>query len=283
MSQAIRILHVVLFVALWMSLGWLLHLTPYTYLLIGVPLCIIFQKLIRKQSLSSCWIRDCADLHFDKFTILLCAAFLVVPVTELIVTWSTSEWSLRLYFLCSIAGAFGAAFALRHFTKLAVRSLLLCLATAGIFNCALIILVALSKHFIKHESLHVSFHPARMLCAQFLILFPICFVIEEVAFRGILDSHIHHPSDTRSWLSSKSWFSATLLSMLWGWWHLPILPASHSASHIIGMLIGLPLVSLVPGVAFSLFWRRTGNLAVPALVHALIDAVRNVLVGIPSP
>ena len=57
MSQAIRILHVVLFVALWMSLGWLFHLTAYTYLLIGVPLCIIFQKLIRKQSLSSCWIR----------------------------------------------------------------------------------------------------------------------------------------------------------------------------------------------------------------------------------
>jgi membrane protease YdiL (CAAX protease family) len=29
------------------------------------------------------------------------------------------------------------------------------------------------------------------------------------------------------------------------------------------------------GIPLSLFWRRSGNLFVPAAVHALIDAVRN--------
>jgi len=31
------------------------------------------------------------------------------------------------------------------------------------------------------------------------------------------------------------------------------------------------------GVFLSLSWRRSGNLAVPAMVHAFIDAVRNML------
>jgi hypothetical protein len=47
----------------------------------------------------------------------------------------------------------------------------------------------------------------------------------------------------------------------------------------VGMLeIGLVLLfhSLV-GVPLSLFWRRSGNLAVPAFAHAWIDALRDSL------
>jgi membrane protease YdiL (CAAX protease family) len=281
MSQTIRILHAVAFLAVWMSLGWLFHLTAYTYLLTGIPLCLIFQKWVRREPLLSCWVRNSPDFHFDWTTLLLAAGFLILPVTDLVATWSQSDWSLRLYFVSAAAGAFGAAFALRHFTKVALRSLLLCLATAGVFHTALIVLIALLNHFMKHESPSGSLHPVRMLGGQFFILFPVCFMVAEVAFRGVLDSHIHHPEDSASWLSPKSWGSAALLSVLWGWWHLPILPASHSASQLIGLIIGLPMVMMVPGIAFSLFWRRTGNLAVPAFVHALIDALRNVLIGVP--
>jgi membrane protease YdiL (CAAX protease family) len=100
---------------------------------------------------------------------------------------------------------------------------------------------------------------------QFLVLLPICFVVEEVAFRGILDSHIHHPQDSRPWLSAFS------LSAMWGWWHLPITPASDFGV----ALVMLPIVHAMVGIPLSLFWRRSGNLFVPAAVHALIDAVRN--------
>lgn len=281
MPQAIRILQAAAFVALWMSLGWLLHLNPYTYLLLGIPLCLVFQKFVRRQPLSRCWVRDRADFRFDKRALLIAAVFLIVPVMALISTWSKSGWDIRMYYLCSMVGAFGAAFTLRYFTRVALRALVLCLSTAGVFNCGLIVLLAHFRHLHKPAFSPIVAHPAAMLSEQFLILFPICFVVEEVAFRGILDSHIHHPADSRSWLSPNSWFSAALLSVLWGWWHIPIFSSFHSVFRNAGMIVGFPLVSLVPGIAFCLFWRRTGNLAVPAFVHALIDAVRNVLLGVP--
>jgi membrane protease YdiL (CAAX protease family) len=280
MSQKIRILQAMLFVAVWMSLGWLFHLTTYTYLLIGVPLCIIFQKFVRRKPLMSCWLRDKPDVRLDWLTLIIAVVFLVVPAGNLILCWQKFGWALRLYFLGCIVGAFGAAITLRHFTKLAVKSLLLCLATAGVFNCGLVALAALARHFVQHEPLITTHHPAVMLVEQFLLLFPVCFVMEEVAFRGILDSHIHDGSS--SWLSANSWLSAALLSTLWGWWHLPILSVSQSVAQTLAMIVVLPLFHLVPGIAFSLFWRRTGNLAVPAFVHALIDVVRNVLIGAPT-
>ena len=35
------------------------------------------------------------------------------------------------------------------------------------------------------------------------------------------------------------------------------------------------------GVPFSIYWRRSGNLLVPGVPHALIDAVRNALMVLP--
>lgn len=279
MSQKFRILQAILFVVVWMSLGWLFHLSAYTYLLIGIPLCIIFQKFVRRKPLMSCWLRDKPDVRLDWLTLLIAVGFLIIPARDLTEYWHKSGWALRLYFLCAIVGAFGAAITLRHFTMTAVKSLLLCIVVAGGFAGGVFALGALARHFLQHQPLFTSHHPAIMLVDQFLVLFPVCFVMEEVAFRGILDSHIHDGSS--SWLSANSWLSAALLSTLWGWWHLPIVPA-HSVAQTLAMIVILPLFHLVPGITFSLFWRRTGNLAVPAFVHALIDAIRNILIGAPT-
>jgi membrane protease YdiL (CAAX protease family) len=35
------------------------------------------------------------------------------------------------------------------------------------------------------------------------------------------------------------------------------------------------------GIFLSIYWRRSGNLAVPGVTHAVSDSVRNVLVGVP--
>ncbi len=51
---------------------------------------------------------------------------------------------------------------------------------------------------------------------HFLLFFPVCFVLEEVTFRGMLDSHLHRPGE------SLRFTSALLGSILWGLWHLPI-------------------------------------------------------------
>jgi membrane protease YdiL (CAAX protease family) len=281
MSQKIRALHVALFVAVWMSLGWLLHLNAYAYLLAGIPLSIAFQKLVAKRPLVNCWVCD-VPFRSDRLTTLLIIALLLVPVMDLFIFWPKAGWDLRFYFLACIFGAFGAGFALRHFTKVAVKSLLLCLATAGVFNCATVLLGAFINQHFRHHPLPIPPHPVAFFGDQFLLLFPVCFVVEEVVFRGVLDSHLHQPQDSSSWLSPKSWISAAFLSILWGWWHLPMLSAHQPVSKIIVMIVFMPLVSLVPGIAFSLVWRRTGNLAVSALVHAFIDAVRNACLGLPS-
>ena len=38
-------------------------------------------------------------------------------------------------------------------------------------------------------------------CKFIAIYFPVTFVLEEVAFRGALDAHIHHDGDGRGWQS----------------------------------------------------------------------------------
>jgi len=61
---------------------------------------------------------------------------------------------------------------------------------------------------------------------------------------------------------------------MWGWWHLPITPGPALGAGI----IAFPITHAMLGIPFSLFWRRSGNLLVPAAVHALIDAVRNTVI-----
>ena len=105
---------------------------------------------------------------------------------------------------------------------------------------------------------------------SFVLYVPVCFVLEEVVFRGALDSHVFQPGD------KGQWWTAFFVSTLWGWWHLPIAGAT-GISQLVTLLVVLPCIHIAVGVFFSLSWRRSGNLAVPATVHAFIDAVRNML------
>jgi membrane protease YdiL (CAAX protease family) len=86
-------------------------------------------------------------------------------------------------------------------------------------------------------------------------------MVEEVAFRGALDSHVRHPGEGGgSTIRAYGVVSAFFISVLWGLWHYPILPQ-------------VPIWQLLPAqVAMarsSLFWRRSGNLMVPGFAHAL--------------
>jgi len=263
MTQAGRFLQAILFISAWMAMGWLLHLDPYGYLLLGIPLCLVFQVCVRRQPLSSCWVRGSTRFRLDLPGVLLALVFLAVPIWELTREWKGGSWPVRLYFVAGLFGAVGVAFAARRFTMASVRSLAICLATAGVLGCGWMLLATMAQH---HP---VALTQKRMLfgLGQFLVLLPVCFVMEEVAFRGVLDAHVHHSQDARPWLS------ALLLSAMWGWWHLPIVPAQ-----MIGVgLIAFPITHAVIGIPLSYSWRRGGNLLAPAIVHALIDAFRNAL------
>jgi membrane protease YdiL (CAAX protease family) len=93
----------------------------------------------------------------------------------------------------------------------------------------------------------------------------VVFAMEEVTFR-MLDSHLHEASRGRGVLS------AVFIAAAWGLWHLPI------SGEVTWQTIAALLCIHVPyGVCLSLFWRKTGNLVVPGLCHALGDAIRNAI------
>ena len=83
---------------------------------------------------------------------------------------------------------------------------------------------------------------------------------------GALDAHLHRPGE-------RFHFTSALLgSLLWGLWHLPTLPAESRGPEAVIALLG---VHVLIGVPLAIYWRQSGNLAVPAFTHAMIDAVRN--------
>ena len=104
--------------------------------------------------------------------------------------------------------------------------------------------------------------------AKYLLLyFPLTFLIEEVAFRGALDAHVHHAGE------GQAWHSAFFVSALWGLWHLPI----SGGLPLPLLVLELLAVQCLIGVPLSFAWCCTRNLAGPAFAHSAIDAVRNAL------
>ena len=264
--QGARYLVVFGVVAGWMTLGWMFHLKPNEYLLLGVPLLAVFQLGIARRPISELWIRPASPAPFVWWGVPVAIVFMIAPGLGLVDRWAVAGWSGRLWYFCAIVGAMPLAFALTRFSRETLKSLLLCLATGGVLGVLLMLGTAFLRHRLDDLSLRQLWSGGR----QFLLYLPVCFILEEVFFRGGLDSYLHRPGDKLPWLS------AAFLSVLWGWWHLPISPA-HNVVQVLVLAFLYPIIHCLPGIPFSLFWRRSGSLLVPAAVHAFIDAVRNAL------
>ena len=266
LPQSVRYVVVLAVVSVWMALGWLLHLNPNQYLLLGVPLLWFFQVAIARRPISELWIRPSAPAPFVWWSVPVAILFMIAPGLGLVDRWAGAAWEVRLWYVCALAGAVPLAFALTRFSRATLKSLLLCLATGGLLGMGYMLLIAFFRGRLGDLTWAQLEHGGQ----QFLLYLTVCFVLEEVFFRGGLDSYLHCPGDKLPWLS------AAFLSVLWGWWHLPISPV-HNVVQVLVLVVVFPLVHALPGIPFSLFWRRSGNLVVPAAVHALIDAVRNML------
>ena len=268
-NQPLRYLQATAFVGIWMTMGWVYHLDGNSYLLIGVPLVVAFQVFIRKKPLVALWVRDATRFRLNHWGIILAFAFTVLPINDLVDLFKSSSGSLNmpviLWKICCVVGAFGVGFSLGHFTRQTWKSLLFCMATAGVIGCGIMIGPAL----LNKHSIDLTGHKVLNGLRWFALYFPVCFVIEEVAFRGAIDSHVHQPGDKLPWLS------ALYISAIWGLWHLPIAGVKEIPVIVVAML--LMSVHMATGVFLSFGWRRSGNLAVTSAVHALIDAVRNVV------
>ncbi len=266
-SRARRLTDGVGFVAVWVALGYLLPVGAEAYLLLGIPLTVLFQVGVRRRPLRELWVRDPAPYAGPVRRDLAVAGLLAL---------APAYWGLRLipdgrpvvigWYVAAVLGAGVAAYALRSTSVRAMlRSAALPTAIGVVGNVVVIGAVQLAT------GTSVDLLAAVGSVAKWLVIyFPATFVIEEVAFRGALDSHVHRPGEGRGWQS------AVFVSVLWGLWHLPVAD---------GMPLPLLVGSLVAwhclvGIPLSLAWRRSGNLAGPAFAHAAMDAVRNGLLGL---
>jgi len=187
-------------------------------------------------------------------------------------------WMLAPSLVCSIAGAFPAAFALRQQRKGAIRQALPSFIAAAAVGSTLCALLALAQG----RSIGVISTRLPLLFGQFLIMFPLGFTVEEVVFRGALDTHVTQGPNS----PARKWGSAIFVSILWGLWHLPETSIVWSSLHLpdvsSGQRLGLAaagfvVIGILVGVPLSFCWRKSRTLVLPAAAHALMDAFRNSL------
>lgn len=271
MDTARRYIEVLAFVALWMALGWMFHLDTNSYLLIGIPLVVLFQRFVCQRPLRQLWVRDAAAFRLGLVGSIIAVLLILAPGYDLIfVAVPKKSWIVVLWFLCAVAGAVFAAFAITQQRASAARRALPSFISAVLIGMAIMATSALASH----HNIGVPLSKLFLLLKQFLLYFTVTFVLEEVAFRGALDSHIYQlPTDGQR-RGTSAWLSAIFVSALWGIWHLPLLPTGGAVAFAaaIPMLI---IVHTLTGVPLSFCWRASGTLVLPAAAHALIDSYRN--------
>ncbi|MBW0105099.1 CPBP family intramembrane glutamic endopeptidase [Pseudonocardia sp. KRD291] len=253
------------FVAVWIALGYLLPIDTDAYLLLGIPLAVAFQLLVRRRPLREVWMRD-GDRRFrlDRAGLALAVLLVVTPVLLMVDAVASGTWTMIAWAVAAIAGAFPAAWALRSTGPVATLRAALPTLLVGIPLLALIGGVPLFLSGRPIDPLAMLGHAAYWA----LLYLPVGFILEEVAFRGVLDAHVQRPGERRGP------GTALLVSVLWGLWHLPVSPPGQP---IWLTAISLVVVSVLIGIPMSYAWRRTGSLAPSSLAHAVYNGIRNAL------
>jgi membrane protease YdiL (CAAX protease family) len=270
-----RVAECVAFVVVWVAIGFIFDLgsslnRQSLYVVIGIPLTIVLQLYVRRRPLQELWVRNGPKVETRTVIVPIVIVLLAVPI-YLLVREVDDGPGFVLYDLALLVGALGVGYAAKQFTDLTWRDLAQCLGTAGLIG----VLGALDI-YADTSTAHpfASAFDAPALRDFFISLatyIPALFVVEEVTFRGALDSHVHHPGERHGIRS------AALVSLLWSWWHLPLTVNQG----VVKSLLTLPIYMVPMGIFLSIYWRRSGNLAVPGVTHAVSDSVRNVFVGVP--
>jgi hypothetical protein len=276
-SRPLRFLVVGLVVAVWCLLGFLLHLSIAEYQLLGIPILLIFQLGIHRQPLRTLWVRAGPPLRLDVWFIMLWILFSLFPAYAVIREIIQMQLANAAEYSMAIVGAFGMAYALRAMQARTWLQLGLCVLTVGIIGLLPQFLSLILPHIVHIHTPHpvATAQPTLLqgveIAAEWFLIAPVGFVVEEVFFRGALDTYLHRGEKGIGWLS------AIFVSALWGVWHLP--GQTLTSGNFISAVVGTVLPSILVGVPLSFWWRKSGNLVVNNTAHALLDAVRNGLAG----
>jgi len=261
-------------VAIYVLLGSALRLDANAYLVLGVPLALGFQRFVARAPLRAAWVRDGEPFRFERRLVVRAIVFALAPLLSIVDVIHLRSWPAAAAVVAGVVGAFGLAYARGAVPRGGLARLL-----RGAVVAAVPAIVVLGGYALLHEeTLHVQL-PTWGVAAvvggiSFAQYVPVCFAVEEVLFRGVLDSYVAQASDGPRARAA----TAVILSALWGLWHLPlVLKAGMGASAVASMVGLMLLVHVVAGLALTAAWRWRGTLLVPAVAHALVDAVRNAL------
>lgn len=269
-SRPRRVAEGLAFVATWVVLGYLLPFGSESYLLLGIPLTVAFQVLVRRRPLRELWVRDAAvGASLARRDVAVTGLLAAAPAYWGIRAFEGGNPVIIAWYAVAVLGAAAAAYSLRS-TSLGAMLRAAALPTAvGVIGNVVVIGAIHLATGTPLDGLTLVGGVVKWL----VIYFPATFVIEEVAFRGALDSHVHHSGEGRGLQS------ALFVSVLWGLWHLPVSDGMPFMPFpvLVAALVGW---HCVVGVPLSRAWRRSGNLAGPAFAHSAMDAVRNALLGL---
>lgn len=256
----IRYLQTLIFMTVYICLGFILRLKTEAYLLLGIPLTFAFQLFIIRQPIHKLLLRDEQKFHLNKLGWTITLFFLIYPVYK--TTTDVLRDNLTLAHLgfnfATILGAFCAGFCYSKLTKKTTQDFLFCFAITALIRTSLYFLP-----FLTGKS-DFNFDYIRGI-KSLLTYIPVAFVVEEVIFRGMLDTYIHPDKNKLGLLS------ALFISLLWGLWHMPL----SNGETAIWLVAASSMTISLWGIILSIFWRRSGNLAVPGFSHAFADAIRD--------
>ena len=245
----------------YIALGFAFRLGAEAYLLLGIPITIGFQTLVVRQPLRSLWLLQAPPMTFTPRSIAATVVLAIAPAIVAVGGVRDGDLALVGWGLAAMVGAIGAVYALRVMDRDAVR---LTIRTTLITGAVLVgVMVA---YRLATGGFNGNLAAALTTTVISLLTYlPVVFVMEEVLFRGLIDTYLHGstPGPDRA--------SALYGSALWGLWHLPV------AFLALGVLTipYLVVVHTTMGYFMVTAWRRTGNLAAPGVSHAVIDALRN--------
>lgn len=265
------------FVVGWIVLGSLGHMSPNAYLLAGVPLTILFQRLVHGQPLWRAWVRTGPRPPLDGWGWACAVALALLPCLALIQQhpWPAAQGPLprdlevQAWLLAAGVGGVVAGHVLRGQSAAAWRR---CAPyTAMAVLCGGIIFTVAGWQGGHLGRLAPGAGGAGPLLGATVMYFDVAFVVEEVAFRGVLDPYLLGGARSQA----AQYASALAGSALWGLWHLPLLGGPDSVDIVTVLRVVLTHASF--GLVLCFAVRAAGTLVPGALAHALSDAYRNLL------
>jgi len=258
-----RYVVVALVVGLYVGLGFALQLGVNSYLVLGLPITLAFQVLIARRPIRALWLIDAPPIKLDPWVGVLFVGLAVAPVWLIARGLDRQQWPIVAYGSLAIIGAFGAAYALRAWNAQIFKALRGSMLWAGSIGIALLVLTAVARGGLTRLPEPMPLGSVIEFGVSFVQYVAVSFVMEEVFFRGALDAYVNNGEDDQ--------VSATFVAALWGLLHLPI---SFAAAGF-GASRGCWGVHIAVGVPLALWFRKGRNLAVPAITHSFINAVRN--------